>query len=77
MPIRPFLEREQASFGPDDITLLSTAFEDCLATLGLTDRNDPVTTLVAKAIIEAARQGERDHKRCPDRMRADGRSTRL
>jgi hypothetical protein len=40
-------------------------FENCLKEFRLINRDDPATTLVAKAIIEAAKQGERD----PDRLR--------
>jgi hypothetical protein len=36
--------------------------------LGLTDRTDPVTELVAKKIIELANRGERDPLRLRDRM---------
>jgi hypothetical protein len=32
-----------SAFSPDDITILSAAFEDALRTLGLTDRADPAT----------------------------------
>jgi hypothetical protein len=59
MPIRAFLDHSGA-FAPDDIARLVAVFEDCLKALKLTNRDDPATTLVAKAIIEAAKQGERD-----------------
>jgi hypothetical protein len=36
------------------------AFEDALTTLGLTNREDPATLTVAKAIIDVAKDGERD-----------------
>ena len=62
MPIRAFLEHSGA-FAPDDVARLVAVFEDCLKELRLTNRADPATTLVAKAIIEAAKQGERDPKR--------------
>jgi hypothetical protein len=64
MPIRAFLDHSGA-FAPDDIARLVAVFEDCLKELKLTNRDDPATTLVAKAIIEAAKQGERD----PNRLR--------
>jgi len=47
-------------FGPDDITSMAEAYENALRTLGLVDRNDPVTEIVAKKIIEIAQTGERD-----------------
>jgi hypothetical protein len=52
-----------SAFSPDDITILSAAFEDALRTLGLTDRSDPATELVAQKIIALAQQGERDRVR--------------
>jgi hypothetical protein len=58
MPIQELLK--QQSFGPDEIKVLSTAFEEALRELKLVDRTDPATLLVAKRIIELAQQGERD-----------------
>jgi hypothetical protein len=51
---------KQQSFGPDEINVLSTAFEEALRELKLVDRTDPATQLVAKRIIGLAQQGERD-----------------
>ena len=51
---------EQQSFGPEDIEILSNAFEEAVRELRLVDRTDPATQLVAKRIIELAQQGERD-----------------
>jgi hypothetical protein len=58
MPIQKLLE--QQSFEPEDIQVLSSAFEEALRELGLVDRTDPATQLVAKRIIELAQRGERD-----------------
>jgi hypothetical protein len=58
MPIIRLLERE--AFNPEDITVLVAAFEDALSTLGLVNRADPITELVAMKIIECAQTGERD-----------------
>jgi hypothetical protein len=52
-----------SAFTPDDIAVLSTAFEDALRTLGLTNRADPATETVARKIISLAAQGERDPAR--------------
>jgi hypothetical protein len=41
------------------------AFESTLADLGLTNREDRVTLIVAQKIIQLAKDGERD----PDRLR--------
>jgi len=65
-PIRSLLVEEKTFFSPEDITALATAFEDTLRTLRLADRNDPIVLMVAKKIIELARQGERN----PERLRA-------
>ena len=51
------------SFGPEDIANLTAAFEAALTKLGLTDRTDPLTTTVAKAIFQLAKDGERDPER--------------
>ena len=64
MQIRPLNERH--SFAPDEVDNLVMAFENSLAALGLARREDPATLLVAKAIFEAAEQGERDAKRLRD-----------
>jgi hypothetical protein len=58
MPIQKLLQ--QQAFEPEEIKALSSAFEDALRELGLVDRTDPATQLVAKRIIELAQRGERD-----------------
>ena len=64
VPIGTILKNDH-SFGPEDIANLTAAFEAALARLALTDRKDPLTTAVAKAVIQLAKDGERD----PDRLR--------
>ena len=54
---------EQQSFGPEDIEILSNAFEEAVRELRLVDRTDPATQLVGKRIIEFVQQGERDQIR--------------
>jgi hypothetical protein len=44
-------------FGPEDIELLVRAYEKTLRQLGLKDRNDPLTEMVAKTIIEIRQTG--------------------
>ena len=61
MPIQKLLQ--QQAFEPEDIQVLSSAFEEALRELGLVDRTDPATQLVAKRIIELAQRGERDPMR--------------
>ena len=58
VPIRPLLQ--DVSFSPEEITALTTAFEDSLSALGLVDRNDPAVLMIAKRIIELAKDGERN-----------------
>jgi hypothetical protein len=56
------------AFSPEDIIVISAAFEDSLRTLGLTDRTDPATDIVAKKVLELARQGERDPVQLRERV---------
>ncbi len=58
MPIRPLLQG--GSFSPEDVTSLVAAFEDTLSALGLVDRKDPAVLMVARRIIDLARDGERN-----------------
>jgi hypothetical protein len=55
------------AFSPEDVIVISAAFEDTLRTLGLRDRADPATDIVAKKILELATQGERDPERLRER----------
>ena len=45
---------------PEDIDRLVTAYEETLRALGLSDRNDQITEIVAKKIIEIGQTGIRD-----------------
>jgi hypothetical protein len=49
-----------SAFSPEDITILTAAFEDTIRSLGLVDRSGPATEVVAKLILTLAQQGERD-----------------
>jgi hypothetical protein len=74
MPIGAIL-KEDHSFGPEDIANLTAAFEAALIKIGLTDRKDPLTTTVAKAIIQVAKKGERDpQKLCERALKILGKS---
>ena len=64
MPILPLLAEKRGVFSPEDITALTTAFEDALLALHL-DRTDPVALAMAKRIIELTSHGERN----PTRLR--------
>ena len=54
-----------SAFDPEEITCMTAAYEDALRVLQLANRQDPITELVAKKIIEVAQVGERD----PERLR--------
>ena len=58
MPINRLLEG--SVFEPDDIKVLNEAYEGALRALHLVDRNDPLTELVAKKIIEVRQRDIRD-----------------
>ena len=48
------------SFGPDEIEVMTTAYEAALIEVPVADRNDPMTELIAKSIVNVAATGERD-----------------
>ena len=51
---------QHSAFTPEDIHPITTAYEDCLRILKLTNRSDPLTEIIAKAIFEIAQTGVRD-----------------
>ena len=51
---------KNTAFGPDEIERLVMAYEQTLRALRLTDRNDPITQLVAEKIIAIGRMGIED-----------------
>jgi hypothetical protein len=63
VPIYRLLERE--GLQPELAATVGAVFEDVLQLLGLVDREDPVTTMVAEKMIQLTRAGERD----PDRLK--------
>jgi hypothetical protein len=69
MPIRALL-KDGVAFSPEDARVLIDAFEDTLQTLNLSNREDPLTLLVAKHIIKLAESGERDPVRLRDKALA-------
>ena len=62
MPIRLLLEHDH-SFTPEDVKVLTDAYENTLRVLNLTDREDRLTAAVAKLVIGFAKDGERDPAR--------------
>ena len=64
MPITRLLQTSM--FNPEQIQELVSAYESALASLNLIDRTDPLTELVAKAIMECAKTGELDRAKLRD-----------
>ena len=64
MPIRGMLD--SGAFNPRDIDEMTAAFESALAALNLVDRSDPITTLIAKTIINCAKTGSIERVRLRD-----------
>jgi hypothetical protein len=48
------------SLDPEEIEKLVLAYENALRALELSNRNDPITNIIAQRIIEAAKTGVRD-----------------
>jgi hypothetical protein len=57
------LREERTSFDPEITSAMAAAYEAILIELGLSERDDAGTRLVAKRVIEFASQGERDPER--------------
>ena len=60
VPIRALLAADSGVFGPEELKDIATAFEAVLKDIGLTDRQDPATVMLAKLTIELAKQGPFD-----------------
>ena len=58
MPIYRLLQN--SPLGPEEIAILTDAYERTLRALSLVDRNDPITEMVAKKIIELGQRGVRE-----------------
>lgn len=50
------------AFGQLEIEAMSAAYEATLVDLGIVERDDPITELIAKAIVNIVATGERDPK---------------
>jgi hypothetical protein len=50
----------KSPLGPEEINILVKAYEETLHAFGLADRNDPLTEIIAKKIIEIGQTGLRD-----------------
>lgn len=58
MPFRKYLTSPTSD--PAKLKAVASAYEQTLSELKLVDRDDPLTELVAKYVVEAADTGERD-----------------
>jgi hypothetical protein len=68
VPIQQKLAKDSGAFSPEEVEILEAAFEAALGDLGLVDRNDPATALVAQVVIRLAKEGERDPKRLTESL---------
>jgi hypothetical protein len=64
MSLAPYLGK--GAFDPTAIAAMETAYNDVLEKLRLARRDDPVTQMVARKVIEIAGTGERDPARIRD-----------
>ena len=55
------------TFGPEEIEAMTAAYEAALVDLRLADRDDPITEIVATAIVSITSMGERDPRTIKDR----------
>ena len=55
------------SYGPDDINAMTAAYESALVEIGLVDRDDPLTEMLAKSILTVTPTGERDPEKIKER----------
>ena len=55
------------SFGPDEIEVMKAAYEAALVDVGVTNREDPITELIAKSIVNVTASGKRDPKQVMER----------
>jgi len=58
MPIYRLLQN--MPMGPEEISRLTTAYEQALRTIGIVDRGDPLAELLAKKIVQVAQTGVRE-----------------
>jgi hypothetical protein len=51
---------QNSPLGPGEIGVLTDAYEGTLRKLNLVDRNDPITEIIARKIIELGQRGVRE-----------------
>ena len=50
----------ESTFEPEALEAMGRAYENLLGDLGLADRNDPFTEIIAKEVIQVASRGVRN-----------------
>ena len=55
------------SFGPDEVEVMKAAYDAALVDVGVTNPDDPITDLIAKAIVNVTASGERNPKQVMER----------
>jgi hypothetical protein len=58
MPIHRLLQKNMP-MAPEEISRLTAAYEQALRGIGLVDRDDPLSEMVAKKVIKIAKTGVR------------------
>jgi len=48
------------SFEPEEVDVMTAAYEAALLDLSVANRDDPITEIVARAIVNITSRGERD-----------------
>jgi hypothetical protein len=72
VPIREML-KTQEFLQPEETAVLCEVFDDVVKRLRIVDRQDVLTTLIARKLVELARAGERDPRRLKQKtLRAFG-----
>jgi hypothetical protein len=51
---------ERSAFAPEDTKRMGEAYELALVAMGLKDRKDPLTEIIAKTVIEVAQTGVKE-----------------
>jgi hypothetical protein len=67
LPINSTLLESGHWFTPQDVAVLTQAFDRALGELGVRDRKDPAAIALAKLVIHLAKEGERDPSRLCER----------
>ena len=67
MSVRQFIGND-VTFQPHELAVIAAAFDEALRKLGLSDRKDEITELVAHRIVDLAKRGERNAARLSDEV---------